>query len=299
MNVAAFTTQSAALLLDAYRELNSKKLFWVTLAISLLVVLAFAAIGLNDKGISLLGWEFDTAPFTSRLLSPAKFYLFLFANFAVPIWLTWLASILALISTAGMFPDFLAGGAIELALARPISRLRLFAVKYACGLLFVTLQVALFALACFGVVGLRGGSWEPRIFLAVPIVVLFFSYLFAFCTLFGVLTRSTIASLLLTLLVWFCLWALNTTAATFLVLRESQVLNAGRPAGWRNSRTRGGRRLPNWWRRASRCPAPPARTCPSGRPTRSRRSCRRSARLAPRPARRRRRRPDGGAPAAW
>jgi ABC-type transport system involved in multi-copper enzyme maturation permease subunit len=230
MNVAAFTTQSAALLLDAYRELNSKKLFWVTLAISLLVVLAFAAIGLNDKGITLLGWEFDTAPFTSRLLSPAKFYLFLFANFAVPIWLTWLASILALISTAGMFPDFLAGGAIELALARPISRLRLFAVKYACGLLFVTLQVALFALACFGVVGLRGGSWEPRIFLAVPIVVLFFSYLFAFCTLFGVLTRSTIASLLLTLLVWFCLWALNTTAATFLVLRESQVLNAERAA---------------------------------------------------------------------
>lgn len=230
MNAGAFVTQSLALLLDAYRELNSKKLFWVTLAISLLVVIGFGAVGLNDKGLTLLGWEFDTAPFTAQLLSPAKFYLFLFANFAVPIWLTWLASILALISTASIFPDFLAGGVIELSLARPISRLRLFAVKYACGLLFVALQVALFSLACFVVVGVRGGSWEPRIFLAVPVVVLFFSYLFAFCTLFGVLTRSTIASILLTLLVWLVLWSVNTTGNVFLTLRESATVNAERTA---------------------------------------------------------------------
>lgn len=228
MTGSTFVTQSLALLLDAYRELNSKKLFWVTLAISLFVVVAFGAIGLNDKGITLLGWEFDTAPFTAQLLTPATFYLFLFANFAVPIWLTWLASILALISTASIFPDFLAGGAIEMTLARPISRLRLFAVKYACGLLFVTMQVALFSLACFLVVGLRGGSWEPRIFLAVPVVVLFFSYLFAFCTLFGVITRSTIASLLLTLLVWFGLWSVNTTSGTLLVLRESATVGSER-----------------------------------------------------------------------
>jgi ABC-type transport system involved in multi-copper enzyme maturation permease subunit len=230
MNAGAVVTQSLALLLDAYRELNSKKLFWVTLAISLLVVIGFGAVGINDKGLTLLGWEFDTAPFTARLFPPAKFYLFLFATYAVPIWLTWMASILALISTASIFPDFLAGGAIELSLARPISRLRLFAVKYACGLLFVTLQVALFSLACFVVVGVRGGSWEPRIFLAVPVVVLFFSYLFAFCTLFGVLTGSTIASILLTLLVWLVLWSVNTTGNVFLTLRESATVNAERMA---------------------------------------------------------------------
>jgi hypothetical protein len=194
------------------------------------VVIAFGAIGLNDKGLTVLGWEFDTAPFTAQLLSPARFYLFLFATFAVPIWLTWLASILALISTASIFPDFLAGGAIELSLARPISRLRLFAVKYACGLLFVALQVALFSLACFVVVGIRGGSWEPRMFLAVPVVVLFFSYLFSFCTLFGVLTRSTIASILLTLLVWLTLWGVNTTGNVFLTLRESATVSAERTA---------------------------------------------------------------------
>jgi ABC-type transport system involved in multi-copper enzyme maturation permease subunit len=231
LNAAARVGQTAALLLDAYRELNSKKLFWVTLVLSLLVVLACAALGINDRGITLLGWEFDTAPLTAGTLPPAKFYLFLFANLAVPIWLTWLATILALVSTASIVPDFLASGAIELTLARPISRLRLFAVKYACGLLFVTLQVAVFAAACFVVVGLRGGSWEPRIFLAVPIVVVFFSYLYSFCVLFGVLTRSTIAALLLTLLVWLGLWSLNTTARLVVMMRETAAVKAERAGG--------------------------------------------------------------------
>jgi hypothetical protein len=40
------------------------------------------------------------------------------------------------------------------------------------------------------------------VFLAIPIVMCFFSYLFAVAVLLGVLTRSTIATLLLTILFW-------------------------------------------------------------------------------------------------
>jgi ABC-type transport system involved in multi-copper enzyme maturation permease subunit len=74
----------------------------------------------------------------------------------------------------------------------------------------VLLQVALFTFASFLVIGIRGGAWEPALFLAVPIVLCFFSYLFAICVLFGVMTRSTLASLLLTLLVWFLLFIAGT-----------------------------------------------------------------------------------------
>lgn len=228
MSASTFATQTMAMLLDAYRELNSKRLFWITLAISLVSVLIFAMAGISDDGITFLGWQFDTRPITAQLVPPAKFYLYLFANVAVRVWLTWLATILALISTSSIFPDFLASGTIDLTLARPISRLRLFATKYVFGLLFVALQVAVFALACFAVVGIRGGTWEPRIFLAVPIVVLFFSYLFGFCVLFGMLTRSAIASLLLTLLVWLGLWGLDMADQTFLQFRESAAVSAAR-----------------------------------------------------------------------
>ncbi len=220
--------QSGALLVDAYRELNSKKLFWVTLVMSVCVVAILGMFGINERGLTFLVWTWDFDLFNTNVVPKSLFYKFVFAQLGIPVWLTWVAAILALISTASIFPDFLAGGAIELTLSKPISRVRLFFTKFLTGLLFVTLQVGVFTLACFIVIGVRGSSWEWGLWLAVPIVVLFFSYLFSLCTLFGVVTRSTIASLLLTLVVWVALFMLNTTDAIFLQQRESSALQAQR-----------------------------------------------------------------------
>lgn len=220
--------QSGALLIDAYRELNSKKLFWVTMVMSVCVVAIIGMFGINERGLSFLAWTWDFDLFNTTVVPKSLFYKFVFAQLGIPVWLTWVAAILALISTASIFPDFLAGGAIELTLSKPISRVRLFFTKFLTGLLFVALQVSVFTLASFIVIGVRGSSWEWGLWLAVPIVVLFFSYLFALCTLFGVLTRSTIASLLLTLVVWVALFMLNTTDTIFLQQRESSALQAQR-----------------------------------------------------------------------
>ncbi|QYK48918.1 MAG: ABC transporter permease [Phycisphaeraceae bacterium] len=213
--------QTWALLVDAYRELNSKKLFWITMALSLLVVCAFGAFGLYPGGYSALWFKFDHAFFNSRIIPPEKFYKFIFASIGIPVWLTWIASILALISTAGIIPDFVSGGAIELSLSKPIGRVRLFLTKYFTGLLFVGFQVGVFTLACIAVIGVRGKSWEPDLLLAIPIVLCFYSYLFAMCALIGLLTRSSIAALLLTLLFWIFLFAMNATDSIFVMQRET------------------------------------------------------------------------------
>lgn len=203
--------QTWALLVDAYRELNTKKLFWITMALSGLVVVAFALIGNNEKGLTIAGKTLEV-PFLSTEMMPTEtLYKLTFTNLGIGIWLSWIATVLALVSTSSMFPDFLAGGAIETTLSKPISRGRLFLTKYFTGLLFVGLQVAVFTAASFLVIGLRGGAWEPALFLSIPLVLAFFSYLFCVCVLLGILTRSTIASLLLTLLFWFFLFCLNTT----------------------------------------------------------------------------------------
>ncbi len=212
--------QTWAILVDGYRELNSKKLFWITMALSLLVVCAFAAFGLHPAGYSALWFKFDHAFLNSRVIPPEKFYTFIFASIGIPVWLTWIASILALISTAGIIPDFVTGGAIELSLSKPIGRVRLFLTKYCTGLLFVGLQVSAFTLACMLVIGIRGRSWEPILLLAIPIVLCFYSYLYAMCALIGLLTRSAIAALLLTLLFWILLFALNATDSVFVMQRE-------------------------------------------------------------------------------
>lgn len=203
-------TQTVALLVDAYRELNARKLFWVTLALSGVVVLVMASTGINEKGITFLWWTMDFIPVNSTLLKPSVFYKSMFSNLGISLWLSWVAAILALISTAGVIPDLVSGGAIETVLSKPISRTRLFLTKYFMGLLFVALQVTVFSLGSFLVFGLRAGLWEPGLFLAVPIVVLFFSYLYCVCALVGLLTRSTITALLATLVFWFVLFVLNS-----------------------------------------------------------------------------------------
>ena len=212
--------QAIALLQDAYRELNARKMFWITLAISVLVVGAFAAFGVSEDGITILWWEIENDLINADLVEPSLFYKWAFATIGVPIWLTWAATILALISTASIFPDFVASGSIELLLSKPIGRLRLYFGKYLTGLLFVALQVLVFTLACFLVIALRGGSVEWGLFLAVPIVLAFYSYLFCVMAVIGQVTRSTIAALLLTILFWLFIFALNQTETILLLQRE-------------------------------------------------------------------------------
>jgi hypothetical protein len=205
--------QTLEIFRDAYRELNAKKLFWIVLFFSGVVVVIFAAAGVRDDRLTLLGRQ---TPFPMPL-TIGEFYRKMFIKVGITTWLTFGATILALISTASTFPDFITGGSIDLYLSKPISRLRLFLTKLVAGLLFVTLQVFVFTGASFLVIGLRGRVWEPGIFLAVPLVLCFFSYLYAFLVLFGILTRSTLASVLLTMLVWSMLVVLNYSEQFLLI----------------------------------------------------------------------------------
>jgi hypothetical protein len=220
--------QTAALLVDAYRELNARKMFWITLALSGLVVGVFAAFGVNDRGITLLWWVFDSDVVNARVMEPRLFYTWAFATIGVPVWLTWAAAILALISTASIFPDFVSSGSIELLLSRPIGRLRLYLTKYLTGLLFVAAQVIVFTVASFAVIAIRGKSLEWGVFLAAPIVVVFFSYLFCVLAVVGQVTRSTVAALLVTILFWIMVFAVNATEGTLLMQRERYSLEVER-----------------------------------------------------------------------
>ena len=129
-----------------------------------------------------------------------------------------------LISTAGMIPDLVSGGTVDLILSKPIGRLRLFLTKYVAGLLFVALQASVFVVGAFLVIGVRGEAWRPSILLAVPIIVAFYSYLFCICAMIGMTTRSTMASLLGTLLIWLCVFGVGSTEA-YLLSQSIDVKN--------------------------------------------------------------------------
>lgn len=211
--------QTLAIFVDAYRDLNARKLFWITLILSAVVVAAFSLLGFDSTGLKLA---------TAHVNMPqASFwYKVTFRRVVIGLWLTWAATVLALISTAGIFPELISGGTIDLYLAKPIGRARLFITKYLTGLFFVTLQVAVIAIGSFLDLGLRGHEWNARLFWAIPIVVCFFSYLFGFCVLLGVKTRSTIAALLLTIVFWTLIGGVDWAEPLLLGARNVYEANA-------------------------------------------------------------------------
>ena len=213
MNLAI--TQTRAMLVDAYRELNAKKLFWVTLILSGVLVLVFALLDKQGRSVTFAGFQLDLPLDFDRTL----FFKVLFTQFGISVWLTWAATILALISTAGIIPDLISSGTVEMLVSKPVSRVRLLLTKFTFGLLFVALQVSVFSVGCFLVFGLKGVFWEPRILLAVPIVVVFYSYLFCVCVLMGLLLKSTVSALLLTLLFWLVMFIVNATDAGLLTAK--------------------------------------------------------------------------------
>lgn len=214
--------QTLAIFIDAYRELNSKKLFWISISISLAVVLALAIPTQTQNGMSIFGAKLENGPFQllgSNGVSPAAFYKFIYSWIGINLWLGWGATILALISTASMIPDLVSSGSIELTLSKPLARLRLFLTKYAAGLVFVGLQAAMFALGTMLVIGIRSGTWDPRPLLVVPIMILFFSFLHCVSVLVGLVTRSTLMALLTVVLVWLGIWAVQTAEGILLTQR--------------------------------------------------------------------------------
>ncbi len=217
-----------AMIIDAYRQLSAAKLFWLTLGLSILVVLLYGSIGFNDAGMTMLFGLFEVESEFITEGSPwaRGLYLGIYSNFLITIWLSWVATVLALISTCSIFPDFVSEGSIELSLSKPISRIHIFAMKFFVSMLFVMLQVSIFCFGIFLCVGLRIGEWNWMIFIAIPIVTLFYSYLFSITVFTGMITKSGIAALLVTGVFWMALFSVSLSegALTAIVTGEEVQL---------------------------------------------------------------------------
>ncbi|WP_193213231.1 ABC transporter permease [Luteolibacter marinus] len=193
-----------AILWDSFRLLQARKLFWFALGISVLVALFYASIGFNAKGMTLF---FGAKTMENPLLQEGKpeaaaFYVMIFTDVIVKLWLAWVAVVLALLSTASIFPDFISEGSIGIALSKPVGRLRLFLLKYFGGLMFVALQVTVFTTIVFVALGMRVGEWNLTVFWAVPVITFVFSLLYCMAVWIGIWTRSTLFALLGAFMMW-------------------------------------------------------------------------------------------------
>jgi len=201
------------LIVDGFRESADRKIFWVLIGISTLVALAMLSIGFEQDSVTLLFGSFRLEqerfnPFSG--LGQARI-VGLVVHVILNLVFGWIGMMLVIIATAGSFPAFIQPGAVDVLLAKPISRSRLFLYKYLSGLVFVFVQASYFVLLSFLVMWLRWGVWAPGYLLAAPLLVLLFSYLYCVSVLVALRTRSSVAAALVTIGAWFAFSTMTQT----------------------------------------------------------------------------------------
>ncbi|MFC4995098.1 ABC transporter permease [Rubritalea tangerina] len=208
--------QTVTLLMDSLRMVLARKLFWVSVIISALIGVIYLSISLVPEGVSFLfgAYIFENTLFTSETQEGEWFYIIIFTNFINRYWLGSGALLLALITTVSVFPEFTKNGAIEVSLSKPVSRVKLFIVKYIGCLLFVVLQTGLFALLAFIAVYLRLGYLNWSLFWVVGVITFAFSLIHCVQVLVGVITRSSLVALLCGVLFWAMVWLVQVTEQT-------------------------------------------------------------------------------------
>jgi ABC-type transport system involved in multi-copper enzyme maturation permease subunit len=122
----------------------------------------------------------------------------------------WIAILVSVVITAFFIPNMLRKGTVDLLLVKPIHRTTLLLYKFVGGLTFIYLNTTVAVVGVWLALSLRSGVWAYGLLLTVFVITFFFMILYAVSTLFGVLTRSPIASILMTCGVWFLLFIVGS-----------------------------------------------------------------------------------------
>lgn len=197
--------QTWALIIDCFREALDRKLFWVTVGISVLIAAAMACISFDETGVHVLfgKWSHETDLFAADNPNGRALLGGALTKYIGDIYIGFVGIIIALVATCGIFPSLMERGAVDVVLSKPMSRPMIFLGKYIGSMVFVALQATIFVVLTFLVVGLRWNYWMWGYLWCILLIVVLFSYIFAFCALFGVMTRNSMAALLLAMLAWF------------------------------------------------------------------------------------------------
>lgn len=197
--------QLRALAADAFHQVLDNGVFRVLALLCALPVLFTFLVGIREEGVVLLfglkTWSYSElfGVFSRGVLPPDPRGLVI--EVVLQVVLDFLAGsvgmLVALSATSFFVPRLLEKGAAELYFHKPVSRAVLLLSRYFAGLVFVALiALALVSGIYLGLLFVSGHG-DPAILLAALTLTYAFVPIYAFTVLAGVVTRSTVASLLL------------------------------------------------------------------------------------------------------
>lgn len=116
----------------------------------------------------------------------------------------------ALLFTASIIPETFEPGSLNLLLSKPISRSGLFLSKFVGGCVFIALCATYLFFGIWLWLGLALGVWENAILYCIVLYVIVFGIYYSVSAFVGLTTRSTILSVIVTILFWGSCFLIGT-----------------------------------------------------------------------------------------
>jgi ABC-type transport system involved in multi-copper enzyme maturation permease subunit len=123
---------------------------------------------------------------------------------------SWVAVLAGVVITSFFIPNMLRKGTVDLLLAKPLHRWALLTYKYLGGLAFILVVNAYSIGGIWLVIGLRSGLWANAALLLIFSLTFFFAILYAVSAFVGVVTRSAIVSIVVTIVAWAAFAAIGS-----------------------------------------------------------------------------------------
>lgn len=129
-----------------------------------------------------------------------------------------------LIITSSFVPDMLKKGHIDLLLSKPISRTKIIFGHFIAATLIVLVAFTFLMGAIWILVSAKTGFWNPSFLYSILWFTLIFSVLYSAVMLIGVLSRSTILSIIINMLLFFPLSFLLYLANTYFQSDQKSIV---------------------------------------------------------------------------
>ncbi len=158
---------------------------------------------------------FGTVPLSPEAGVPLFQYVNILEGGVVGSFGSTIAVLISVIITAFFIPNMLRKGTVDLLLVKPIHRWVLLVYKYVGGLAFIFLTTVVAVGGVWLALGLRSGLFPLTFLLFILTLTYFFAILYSVSAFLGVLTRSAIVAILLTIGVWFFLFGVRALHGYF------------------------------------------------------------------------------------
>ena len=118
---------------------------------------------------------------------------------------------IAIVVTASIIPETFEPGSLNLLLSKPVSRWGLFVAKFIGGCVFISICATYLFAGVWLWLGLALGVWESAILLSILLYIVVFGIYFSVSAFVGLVYRSTILAIMVTLLFWAACFLVGTT----------------------------------------------------------------------------------------